>query len=96
MLSFVDTTTGRRYLLTGIQGTHFAWYETKDYYGSFLSWGFEQKQFRRNVLLGDLAKRLLNAAEGRMMLGVRPLGTGADATDATGATGPTGPAPAPE
>jgi hypothetical protein len=77
MLSFVDLTTGKRYLVTSVQGTKFQWYETKDFYGSFVSWGFEQKQFRHNVLLGDFAKRLLAAADGRKMLGVRPLGTGA-------------------
>lgn len=73
MLSFVDTKTAKRFLITAVQGSHFQWWESKDFYGSFLSWGFEQKQFRRNVLLGNLASWLKAAEDGRPMLGFRPL-----------------------
>jgi hypothetical protein len=73
MLSFVDTTTAKRFLITAVQGSRFQWWEKQDFYGSFLSWGFEQKQFRRNVLLGNLGSWLRAAEEGRTMLGFRPL-----------------------
>lgn len=73
MLSFVDTQTAKRFLITAVQGAKFEWYESQDFYGTFLSWGFEQKQFRRNVLLGNFGSWLHAAEEGRPMLGFRPL-----------------------
>lgn len=70
MLSFVNAADAKRYLLTAAQGTHFQWWEGRDYFASFISWGFERKQMRRNVLLGDLANRMLMTEQGRMAPGV--------------------------
>jgi hypothetical protein len=93
-LSFVDTHTARRWLLTAIQGNQFEWYETTDYYGSFVSWGFEQKQLRRNVLLGDNTAWLAAAEQGRHILGLKPASSEAPAP-AEPAPTDTPPAPAP-
>lgn len=70
-LSFVDTTTAKRFIVTAIQGSQFEWYESSDYYASFVSWGFERRQFRRNILLGDNARWLAGAEQGRNMLGLK-------------------------
>ncbi|MEQ1570333.1 MAG: hypothetical protein ABMA64_32160 [Myxococcota bacterium] len=71
-LSFVDAKTAKRYLITAVQGSQFEWYETKDYYASFVSWGVERHQVRRNVMLGDLAKWMLKAEQGVTQLYVHP------------------------
>lgn len=71
-LSVVDVATGRRFRLTSVQGHGFEWYEPTDYYGSFLLWGFEGKQFKRNVLLGNFADRLRSFDKERTMMGVEP------------------------
>lgn len=63
-LSLVDLSDGDRFVLTSIHGTQFAWYEAKPWFGSLLSWGFEGRQYRRNVLLGDLSERLAHITEG--------------------------------
>jgi hypothetical protein len=92
MLSFVDTHTAKRWLLTAIQGNQFEWYETTDYYGSFVSWGFEFKQLRRNVLLGDNTAWLAAAEQDRNILGLKP----ASAAAAAPAEPAPGTPPAPE
>ncbi len=74
MLSFVDVPTGRRWKVTSVQGSQFAWYPMS-LYGSFVMWGFEGKQFRRNVLLGNFATRMLTAAADSTYIGVEPFGS---------------------
>jgi len=75
MLSFVDVQSGRRWKITSVHGTQFAWYPMS-LYGSFVLWGFEGKQFRRNVLLGNFATRMVTAAADSTYLGVEPFETG--------------------
>jgi hypothetical protein len=69
-LSFVNTKDAKRYVLSAVQGTHFQWWEGRDYFGSLISWGFERKQLRRNVLLGDLTERMMLTQQGRIAPGV--------------------------
>ena len=71
MLSFVDVQSGRRWKITSVQGSRFAWYPMS-LYGSFMMWGFENKQFRRNVLLGNFATRMVTAAADSQYIGVEP------------------------
>jgi hypothetical protein len=94
MLSFVNANDAKRYVLTAAQGTRFQWWEGRDYFGSFISWGFERKQLRRNVLLGDLAGRMLLSAEGRIAPGVEdpartPVDAGAAPAEPSAAPPPT-------
>lgn len=69
-ISLVDRATGSRWVFTGFSGTEFQWYEAADYWASFIVWGFEGKELRRNVVLGDLAARMAFAERGEPMLGV--------------------------
>jgi WD40-like Beta Propeller Repeat len=95
-ISLVDLQTGKRWVFTGFHGTDFQWYEARDYYASFILWGFEGKQMNRNILLGDLADRMHSMERGEEMLGVQkwnpddteaPDGTTGPSTDATPAPG---------
>ena len=71
VLSFVHLPTGRRWQLDSVQGWDFQWYAPTDHYASFMLWGFEHKQFKRNVLLGNMTDRLRSVSEGRDFLGVK-------------------------
>lgn len=93
-LSFVEVPTGKRWRLDSVQGHQFEWYEPTDFYGSFVLWGFESKQFKRNVLLGNLADRLRASAQGKDFLGVSPFGEAEGARYVPGV--PVGTRPAPE
>ncbi len=75
-LSFANVVTGDRYLLDSVFGRDFAWYEPRPYYGAFMLWGFEGKQYKRNVLLGDFVYRLQAAEAGREFLGMKKMETG--------------------
>ena len=87
-LSYANVVTGDRYLLDSVFGRDFSWYEPRPYYGAFVLWGFEGKQYKRNVLLGDFVYRLQAAEKGKEFLGVKKMDTGRFA-------GPDEPAPAP-
>jgi hypothetical protein len=69
-LSLVDLADGERHRITSVQGHRFQWYEAADFYGSFLLWGFESKQFKRNVLLGNFRDRMSAMESDRTMMGV--------------------------
>ncbi|MCA9572102.1 MAG: hypothetical protein KC656_29890, partial [Myxococcales bacterium] len=72
-IALVDLTDGARWDLTSVQGEDFAWYTAQDYWASFIFWGFEGKQFKRNVLLGQMGSRLRATEIGREFLGVVPV-----------------------
>lgn len=74
MLSFVNLETHDRFLLDAIQGTEFEWYELTDYYGSFQLWGYDRKQERRNIMLGDLLTRLTGSEIGSLVGQTRQVG----------------------
>ncbi|HHO52534.1 MAG TPA: hypothetical protein ENK18_17120 [Deltaproteobacteria bacterium] len=73
-LSFVDLPTSRRWRIDSVYGHDFEWYNPTPFYGSFVLWGFEGKQFKRNVLLGDFTSRMHTAAAGGTFIGVEPFG----------------------
>jgi hypothetical protein len=70
-LSYASILTGERYLLESVFGRDFAWYEPTPHFGSFVLWGFEGKQYKRNVMLGNFTDRLRAVEKGRDFLGVR-------------------------
>lgn len=57
-LEMVHLATGKRGEMRGFYGTNFQWYQAKDFWGSFVLWGYEGRQLNRNVMLGDLTLRL--------------------------------------
>ena len=60
-------------MLTGFQGYRWQWYEAADAYASFMLWGFEGKQYKRNVMLGSMADRMKNMREkDGSMMGIEP------------------------
>lgn len=71
-LSVVDLAQGTRWTFHAFLGDHFQWYPPVAGWGAFFLWGFEGKQFKRNVTLLDLNDRLRAVGEGRSMLGVEP------------------------
>jgi hypothetical protein len=77
-LSWVDLTTGERYMMSSVFGDKFSWYEPSPFYGAFFLWGFEGKQFKRNVMLGQLGGRFRSIDKGRSVLGVERFNTGED------------------
>ncbi len=79
-LSFADLASGARWTLSSVYGTDFEWYEPTDHFGSFVLWGFEGKQFKRNVLLGDFTARMRSAEQGRDFMGVHRFGEAEGAT----------------
>jgi len=70
-ISLVDLQTNTRWMFTGFQGHDFEWYTARDYYASFILWGFEGKELNRNVMLGNLADRMRSMERGEEMLGVQ-------------------------
>ena len=77
-LSFVDLHTGRRWMLSSVYGTQFQWYEPTPYFGSLMMWGFEGKQMKRNVLLGDMRGRFHMIENDRKMMGISRFEDGED------------------
>ena len=71
-LSFANVATGDRFILSSVYGKDFSWYEARNYYGAFVLWGFEGKQYKKNVMLGDFVYRLRSAERGKDFLGVEP------------------------
>lgn len=80
-LSFIDLESDRRWRITSVHGDQFAWYPMS-LFGSFMMWGFEGKQFRKNVLLGNFATRMLSASGGSTYIGVEPFEGEAPTTEA--------------
>jgi hypothetical protein len=74
MLSLVDLRDGSRYELELVHGSRFEWYESTDYYGSFVLWGFQQTRARRNVALTDFLERMTGAEIGALPHGLRKVG----------------------
>lgn len=72
-LSFVDLEDGDRYFLDSIYGRQFQWYEPTPFYASVLLWGFEGKEFKANVVLGNMTDRLRTMERDGTMTGVKPL-----------------------
>ena len=77
-LSWVDLHSGKRWMLTSAYGDNFQWYESVGHYASFFLWGFEGKQFKRNVALGQLDGRMLSIDKGRDVLGLERMEAGED------------------
>lgn len=71
-ISVVDRETGLRWRFTSFYGTDFEWYTARDYWASLILWGYESKQLKRNVILGNLAGRLDAIVTGTTMMGVEP------------------------
>lgn len=74
----VDLRDDARWNLTSVHGTDFSWYEAQDYWASFIFWGFEGKQFKRNVLLGQMGDRLRATELGRDFMGVEAANSAAE------------------
>lgn len=74
-LTFVHLATNERYIVSSFYGRRFQWYEPTPFYGSFILWGFEGKEFKRNVLLGNMADRLRSMEAGRTFSGVERFST---------------------
>lgn len=72
MISVVDLTTGERWQFTSFLGSQFQWYEAYGEYASLILWGFEGKEVKRNVILGNMADRLQAIDEHDVMMGVEP------------------------
>ncbi len=70
MLSVVQLSTGDRWVFTAFLGDKMSWYSAAEGWMSFFLWGFEGKQFKRNVGLVNMKDRLLSIQEGRPMMGV--------------------------
>jgi hypothetical protein len=70
ILSFVDMESGKRWQMDNVQGETFQWYEAKNYFGSLIVWGFENKQVNRNVVLGNFFDRFRNLQRGDNVTGV--------------------------
>ena len=49
-----DVESGKEALWEGVHGEQFEWYEAKNYYSSFMLWGFDGRTVNRNVTIGDL------------------------------------------
>jgi len=102
-LSYANAITGDRYVLDSVYGKDFSWYEPTPHFGSFVLWGFEGKQYKRNVMLGNFTDRFRAADKGRDFLGVRRMeeatfqgpDEAAPAAPAEVPTAPDGPPPVP-
>lgn len=75
-LGFVDLSTGKRAYLDSVYGRSFAWYEPTPFFGSAILWGFEGKEFKRNVFLANMHDRLRALELDRTMTGVNPMEDG--------------------
>jgi hypothetical protein len=90
MIDLVDLNDGARWNLTSVHGSHYQWYEAQPYWASFIFWGFEGKQFKRNVLLGQMGNRLRATELGRDFMGVVPANDAARGRSAPEPTEPSG------
>ncbi len=70
MLSVVDLKSGERWVFTGFMGHDLQWYEAQPYYTSLILWGFEGKEYNRNIVLGNISDRLRNIERGDTIMGV--------------------------
>ncbi len=77
-LSFVDLHNGKRWMLSSVYGSHYQWYEPTPFFGSLIMWGFEGKQMKRNVLLGDMGGRFHMVENERTMMGIERFQAGED------------------
>ena len=77
-LSFVNLHDGRRWIISSVYGSQFEWYEPTPYFGSLMMWGFEGKQMKRNVLLGDMRGRFKMVEKDRKMMGITRFEDGED------------------
>jgi len=72
-LGVIDLQTKKRWTFTAFQGDHLQWYTAAGgHWISFFIWGFEGKQFKRNIALVNMADRIRSIEEEREMLGVVP------------------------
>jgi hypothetical protein len=94
-LSFANVATGERFMLGSVFGDKFAWYEAQPYYGAFVLWGFEGKQYKKNVMLGDFVYRLRSSEKGKDFMGVERM-TSAKFEGPDGSTPPAAPAVPPD
>jgi hypothetical protein len=69
-ISLVDMSTNSRSTITGFLGNQFQWYEAKPSFMSLMLWGFEGKQYKRNVALGNLEPRLRAIQESKAFIGL--------------------------
>jgi len=77
-LSFVDLNNGRRWIISSVYGSQYQWYEPTPHFGSLMMWGFEGKQMKRNVLLGDMGPRFYMVENDRKMMGIDRFEAGED------------------
>jgi len=70
-LGIVDLVNDKRWEFDGFFGNHFEWYEAHGEWASFMLWGFEGKQMRRNVVIGDFGFRLEELRTRGRALGAR-------------------------
>ena len=93
-ISFVDLekTPDQRWAVRSFYGTRFQWYEAEDYYASFMLWGFEGRQFNRNVLLGDMQILLYRMTKGKITPELWPIDYDPNAPAAPAPTTPEAPA----
>jgi len=69
-ISLVDMSDSSRWTITGFLGDQFQWYEAKPTFMSTMLWGFEGKQYKRNVALGNLEPRLRAIQEEKEFIGL--------------------------
>ena len=62
--------TNKRWTITGFLGDHFQWYDAKPSFMSLMLWGFEGKQYKRNVVLGNLEARMQAIQASKDFLGL--------------------------
>jgi hypothetical protein len=91
-LSFVDLHDGKRWMISSVYGSQFQWYEPTPYFGSLMMWGFEGKQMKRNVLLGDMGGRFHMVENDRTMMGITRFPEGEDSAYVPPGTPPSPPA----
>ena len=70
-IDIYDLERQERWTITAVQGDHFEWYPSRNYYCSLRMWGVEGKELNKNVLLLDLAERLRMAERGEIPLGLK-------------------------
>ncbi len=84
-----DLQNGNRLRVTAFWGDRFQWYQSRNYYASFVMFGVEGKQLNSNVGLVDLREKLRMVDQGDMPLGLEPVAASAAPSGAA----PSGAAP---
>jgi hypothetical protein len=69
-ISLVDMSNEKRTTITGVLGDQFQWYEAKPSFMGLMLWGFEGKQYKRNVVLGNLDPRMRAIQESKDFIGL--------------------------